>query len=76
MLPALAQNLNIIRTTASFQASVFCNVTQTIYICIYIFIMIRQVQLHVAYNTLCTDQKMQYFTIGWDMASDMQYPVP
>ena len=35
--------------------------------------MIRQVQLHVAYNTLCTDQKMQYFTIGWDMASDMQY---
>ena len=34
--------------------------------------MIRQVQLHVAYNTLCTDQKMQYFNIGWDMASDMQ----
>ena len=26
MLPSLAQNLNIIRTTASFQASVFCNV--------------------------------------------------
>ena len=26
MLPALAQNRNIIRTTASFQASVFCNV--------------------------------------------------
>ena len=36
--------------------------------------MIRQiVGLHVAYNTLCTDKKMQYYTIGWDMASDMQY---
>ena len=36
--------------------------------------MIRQiVGLHVAYNTLYTDTKMQYYTIGWDMASDMQY---
>ena len=62
MLPALAQNLNIIGTNASSQASVF-----------YLFIMIRQVVgLHVAYNTLCTDKKMHY-TIGWDMASDMQY---
>ena len=31
------------------------------------------VGLHVAYNTLYTDRKMQYYTIGWDMASDMQY---
>ena len=36
--------------------------------------MIRQiVGLHVTYNTLYTDRKMQYYTIGWDMASDMQY---
>ena len=35
--------------------------------------MIRQiVGLHVAYNTLYTDRKIQYHTIGWDMVSDMQ----
>ena len=32
--------------------------------------MIRQiVSLHIAYNTLYTDWKMQYHAIGWDMAS-------
>ena len=32
--------------------------------------MIRQiVSLHIAYNTLYTDWKMQYHTIGWEMAS-------
>ena len=36
--------------------------------------MIRKiVGLQVAYNTLYTDRKMQYYTIDWDMASDMQY---
>ena len=35
--------------------------------------MIRQiVGLHVAYSTLYTDRKIQYYTIGWDMVSDMQ----
>ena len=35
--------------------------------------MIRQiVGLHVACYTLCTDKKMHYYTIGWDMESDMQ----
>ena len=65
MLAALARNFTIIRTTASFQASVFFNVklqTQTIYIpvseihrlvCTCLFIMICQiVGLHVAYNTI------------------------
>ena len=27
----------------------------------------------IQYNTLYTDRKMHYYTIGWDMASDMQY---
>ena len=75
MLAALTQNFTIIRTTANFKASVFCNVnlqTQTICIlaCTYLFILTRQiVGLHVAYNTLYTDWKMQYYTMGWDMAS-------
>ena len=38
MLVVVAQKITIIRPTASYQASVFCNVklyTQTIYLCIY-----------------------------------------
>ena len=27
----------------------------------------------IQYTTLYTDRKMHYYTIGWDMASDMQY---
>ena len=34
-----------------------------------VFIMDRQI-VHVAYNTSYTYRKMQYYTIGWDMASD------
>ena len=30
-------------------------------------------RLTIQYNTLYTGRKMHYYTIGWDMASDMQY---